>query len=69
MMDEFEDNQVESVSATGKKVNYLNNKDMLKEIHKSKNSFCEFVDKKYSDYDVIVENIQDIFRLSRHFYK
>ncbi len=44
-----------------KKVNYLNNKDMLKEIHKSKNSFCEYVDKKYSDYDVIVEDLQDIF--------
>jgi hypothetical protein len=44
-----------------KKVNYLNNKDMLKEIHKSKNSFCEYTDKKYGDYDVIVEDLQDIF--------
>lgn len=44
-----------------KKVNYLNNKDMLKEIHKSKNSFSEYIDQKYSDYDVIVENLQDIF--------
>lgn len=44
-----------------KKVNYVNNKDMLKEIHKSKNTFCEYVDPKYADYDVIVENVDDIF--------
>lgn len=47
--------------APAKKVNYLNNKDMLKEIHRSKNSFCEYTDPKYSDYDVIVESVQDIF--------
>jgi len=46
-----------------KKVNYLNNKDMLKEIHRSKSSFCEFIDRvKYMDYDVIVEDLQDIFK-------
>ncbi len=44
-----------------KKVNYLNNKDMLKEIHKSKNSFCEYTDPKYSDYDIIVSSIDEIF--------
>lgn len=44
-----------------KKVNYLNNKDMLKEIHRSKNSFCEYTDPKYADYDVIVEDLQEIF--------
>jgi hypothetical protein len=44
-----------------KKINYLNNKDMLKEIHQSKNSFCEYIDEKYSDYDVIVDDIQEIF--------
>ena len=44
-----------------KKINYLNNKDMLKEIHRSKTSFCEFSDFKYSDYDVIVEDVNDIF--------
>lgn len=44
-----------------KKINYLNNKDMLKEIHKSKNTFCEYTDPKYSDYDVIVEKLDDIF--------
>lgn len=44
-----------------KKVNYLNNKDMLKEIHNSKGSFCEYTDRKYSDYDVIVEELSEIF--------
>jgi hypothetical protein len=60
---EDEPEVVEEVIAVApvKKVNYLNNKDMLKEIHKSKNSFCEYVDPKYGDYDVIVENQSDIF--------
>lgn len=44
-----------------KKVNYLNNKDMLREIHKSKNSFSEYIDPKYADYDLIVEKLEDIF--------
>src|SRR5574337_855358 len=44
-----------------KKVNFLNNKDMLKEIHKSKNSYSEYTDPKYEDYDIIVENLDDIF--------
>lgn len=44
-----------------KKVNYLNNKDMLKEIHQSKNSFCEYTDQKYADYDVIIDNAQEAF--------
>jgi hypothetical protein len=56
-----DDTQVVQPVIPVKKVNYLNNKDMLKEIHKSKNSFCEHVDQQYSNYDVIVENIEDIF--------
>ena len=43
-----------------KKVNYLNNKDMLKEIHKSKNSFCSFVEKEYANYDIILTDINKI---------
>jgi len=38
------------------RVNYLNNKDILKEIHKSKSSFCYFKDKKYADYDLIMHD-------------
>jgi hypothetical protein len=46
-----------------KRINYLNNKDMLKEIYKSKLSYCEFIEPKYQDYDIIVENLEDIFNL------
>ena len=49
-----------AVFAPIKKINYLNNKDMLKEIHRSKNTFCEYTDPKYCDYDVIVEDVNDI---------
>ena len=41
-------------------VNYLNNKDILKEINKSKLTYCYLQDEKYSNYDVIVKNINDI---------
>lgn len=40
---------------------YLNNKELLKEIHKSKNSYSEFIDPKYSQYDAIVEHFDDLF--------
>jgi hypothetical protein len=41
---------------TKKPVNYLNNKDILKEIHASKNSYCVFLDKdKDHRYDLIVD--------------
>jgi len=44
-----------------KKVNYLNNRDILKEIHKSKVSYCWFSDiATDSQYDVIVANLADI---------
>jgi len=39
-----------------KRVNYLNNKDILAEIHKSKNTFCSYRDKIIdSDFDLILE--------------
>ena len=40
---------------------FVNNRDMLKEIHDSKNTFCEYIDKKYSQYDVIVSDVSEIF--------
>jgi len=43
-----------------KRVNYLNNKDMLAEIHLSKNNYSYYIDKKYDQYDVIVNDISEI---------
>jgi len=43
-----------------RKQKYLNNKDMLKEIHKSKLSYCSVVDDDYTRFDVIIEDIADI---------
>ena len=36
------------------KHNYLNNKDILKEIHKSKLTYCWFASPEDSNYDIIV---------------
>ena len=41
-------------------VNYLNNKDILKEIHKSKNSYCSYVRENYDKYDIIVPTLDKI---------
>jgi hypothetical protein len=42
------------------KVNYLNNKDMLLEIHRSKTSYCSFTDPKYHQYDIILPSLDKI---------
>ena len=44
----------------GKKQNYLNNKDILKEIHKSKMSFCWLKAKQYHQYDIILNDVSEI---------
>ena len=49
---------------TQRKVNYLNNKDLLKEIHKSKNTFCSYVDRDYGHYDIILPSLEKINRLT-----
>ena len=43
-----------------KKVNYLNNKDILKQIHQSKMTYCYVQDDRYSDPDIIVESVKKI---------
>jgi hypothetical protein len=40
--------------------NYLNNKDILKEIHKSKTTYCTYLDPSYADYDMILLDIAKI---------
>ena len=41
--------------APRKPVNYLNNKDILKEIHDSKNTYCTFISPELHRYDFIVD--------------
>ena len=43
-----------------RKVNYLNNKDMLLEIHRSKITFCSFVDTDYATYDIILPTVSKV---------
>ena len=45
---------------TQPKVNYLNNKDMLAEIHKSKSSYCSFTKPEYHQYDIILPSLDKI---------
>jgi hypothetical protein len=42
------------------KIKYINNRELLKEIHESKKSFCYSLEPKYADFDVIVHNINEI---------
>ena len=42
------------------KHNYLNNRDILKEIHKSKNTYCSYTQPEYGDYDIILPDIKKI---------
>ena len=42
------------------KVKYLTNKDLLREIHLSKNTYCSFLLPEYSEYDLIVPNLSKI---------
>ena len=42
------------------KIKYLTNKDLLAEIHRSKNTFCSYVDPDYHQYDVILPSLEKI---------
>lgn len=47
------------------KVNYLNNRDILKEIHKSKTTYCSFIDPENDhQFDVILPTLDKINRTS-----
>ena len=43
-----------------RKVNYLNNRDILKEVWKSKNTYCSYVEREYAQYDIIVPSVDKI---------
>lgn len=43
-----------------KKLNYLNNKDLLLEIHRSKNNFSSYSSTEYSTYDLILPSVNEI---------
>jgi hypothetical protein len=42
------------------KIKYLTNKDLLKEIHRSKNTYCSFTAPEYSSYDLIVPSLEKV---------
>jgi hypothetical protein len=47
-----------------KRINYLNNKDMLAEIHKSKTSYSFYTKPEYHQYDIILPTVSKINRLT-----
>jgi hypothetical protein len=42
------------------KIKYLTNKDLLREIHLSKNTYCSFTKADYHEYDLIVPSLEKI---------
>jgi len=49
-----------SLVPTGRKVKYLNNRDLLAEIHRSKCSFSSFAQPEFSQHDIILTNLDKI---------
>ena len=43
-----------------RKVNYLNNRDLLAEIHKSKNTFRSYTDDDFNQFDIILPTIEKV---------
>ena len=43
-----------------KRVKYLNNRDLLAQIHASKNTYCSYVAPEDAQYDLIVPNLKKI---------
>lgn len=41
-------------------IKYIKNKDLLLEIHNSKNTFCSYIDPIYSKYDTIIHDVSEI---------
>jgi len=47
-----------------RRVNYLNNADILKEIHKSKTTYCSYLTPEDADFDIILPDIKKINKTS-----
>ena len=47
-----------------RKVNYLNNRDILKEIHKSKSTYCSYLEREYAQFDIILPSVDKISQRS-----
>ena len=43
-----------------KRVKYLNNRDLLAQIHASKNTYCSYVTPEDAQYDLIVPNLKKV---------
>jgi hypothetical protein len=48
------------MTITVPKIKYLTNKDLLREIHLSKNTYCSFAAPEYSEYDLILPSLEKI---------
>lgn len=48
------------ISPTGKKVKYLNNRDLLAEIHRSKCSFSSYTLPEYQQHDIILTSLDKV---------
>ena len=46
--------------STGRKIKYLNNRDLLAEIHRSKCTYSTFTQPEYNQYDVILTNLDKV---------
>lgn len=49
-----------SSTVPSNKIKYINNKELLSEIHRSKKTFCYYVEPQYADHDTIVRSISEI---------
>ena len=49
-----------TITHTGRKVKYLNNRDLLAEIHKSKCTYSSFIQPDYKQYDIILTNLDKV---------
>lgn len=53
-------NAIVNTHPSGRRQKYLNNRDLLAEIHKSKASFSSYVDNTYKQHDIILSDLSKI---------